>query len=291
MKADIVSGDFPMTIWRKAIPESRDCLQSALIAWGIGALLAFACIAPVVAAWKLALPLDPITFPLVFSGVFAVLSLSLRAATLSGAFMGSMVCFILSLSPDIVTRFSPLPLHRPALPALVALVALTSIATRFGRTQKELRGVAEKRQGRRASQVAANLGVAALFAALGRYEGVIAALAEATADTLSSEIGQAIAGPAIIFPTLQAAPPGTDGAISLAGSAAGTVGATLIVAAGSLRHALWPNEASVMFAACAGLFFDSLLGSTLERRGWIGNDVVNLLSTLFASCLAEGLKR
>jgi uncharacterized membrane protein len=44
------------------------------------------------------------------------------------------------------------------------------------------------------------------------------------------------------------------------------------------------SECLVAFAAgVLGLFFDSLLGATLERRGWIGNDLVNFASTAFAA--------
>lgn len=35
-----------------------------------------------------------------------------------------------------------------------------------------------------------------------------------------------------------------------------------------------------------GLFFDSLLGATLERQGWLNNDAVNFLSTLSAAVFA-----
>ena len=35
-----------------------------------------------------------------------------------------------------------------------------------------------------------------------------------------------------------------------------------------------------------GLFFDSLLGATIEQRGWLNNDAVNFLSTLSASVCA-----
>jgi uncharacterized membrane protein len=34
------------------------------------------------------------------------------------------------------------------------------------------------------------------------------------------------------------------------------------------------------------LLFDSVLGATLERRGWLNNDAVNFLSTLSAAAFA-----
>jgi uncharacterized protein (TIGR00297 family) len=204
--------------------------------------------------------------------------------------MGLMVCFLIAQMPGIDSGLTPLLLRRPALSALVTLVALTTAATRFGRSKKELRGLAEHSSGRRTSQVAANLGVAALFAALGRYEGLIAALAEATADALSSEIGQAVGGATVLFPTLLPVTPGTDGGMSLAGTTAGLLGAAIVVTIGSLQHSLWPNAVIVMISACTGFLFDSFLGATAERKGWIGNDVVNLASTFVAACLAEALK-
>jgi len=39
-------------------------------------------------------------------------------------------------------------------------------------------------------------------------------------------------------------------------------------------------------AGVCGLFFDSAVGATLERRGWLGNDLVNFASTAFAAALA-----
>jgi uncharacterized membrane protein len=38
-----------------------------------------------------------------------------------------------------------------------------------------------------------------------------------------------------------------------------------------------------------GLAFDSLLGATLERRGWLNNDAVNFLSTGSAAAFALGV--
>jgi uncharacterized protein (TIGR00297 family) len=271
-----VEGD---TGWRKAIPEARDRLQSRVLV----------CVVIPLLAMGTAAVYDPLTaasaIPLLCSFAFAVVVWLLRSATLPAAGVGFLVCAILARVPTVWTGFSALPVYRPAIPALIVLFVLTFAATRYGRKKKEERGVAEARSGRRASQIVANLGVAALCGLMGWYAGCIAALAEATADTVSSEIGQAIGGRAWLITTLRRVPAGKDGGVSLAGTTAGVVGAGLVVAAGSLHHALWPDKTLVFGAACAGLIFDSLLGATVEERGWLGNDLVNFSSTLFAAVL------
>jgi uncharacterized protein (TIGR00297 family) len=116
---------------------------------------------------------------------------------------------------------------------------------------------------------------------------VIAALAEATADTVSSEIGQAFGGAPILLTTLRRVPPGTDGAITLFGTLAGILAAAIIAATGAPALGMSAAEYAVSFAAAvAGLFFDSLLGATIERKGWLGNDLVNFTSTAFAATVA-----
>jgi uncharacterized protein (TIGR00297 family) len=202
-----------------------------------------------------------------------------------------LICFLLTQSPRVWTGFSSFSVSRPALPALAAVFVISFVATKFGHVKKEARGLAEERRGRKASQIVANLGVAALFSAAGHYGGCIAALAEAAADTASSEIGQAAGGPVKLLTTWKTVPAGADGGISLKGTLAGVAAAGIIVLIGALHHALWPHTVIVFLSACAGLLFDSLLGATVERKGWIGNDLVNFASTLFAALLAAFFSR
>jgi uncharacterized protein (TIGR00297 family) len=201
------------------------------------------------------------------------------------------------------------PLHT-ALPPVLAVSLLAWLATKLGRGKKEQLGTAENRRGRSAAQVAANLGVAALvssefvqdwltdthwfspagtLAPVPLFAVMLAALAEAAADTVSSEIGQVLGGRPRMITTLRAADPGTDGAISVAGTFAGVIAAGVVAGIGTL--ALGGNGNLALFwISCAGavfgLFFDSLLGATLERRGWLNNDGVNFLSTASAAGFA-----
>ena len=128
------------------------------------------------------------------SVAFAGLALRMRGVTPSGAVAGTIVCFILYLGGSA-----------GAFAGLVMVFALAWITTRLGYPHKQKLGIAERREGRKASQVVANLGVATGCAALyvfGRQQRVIllalaAALSEAAADTVSSEVGQAFGERAI----------------------------------------------------------------------------------------------
>jgi uncharacterized protein (TIGR00297 family) len=115
----------------------------------------------------------------------------------------------------------------------------------------------------------------------------LAALAEAAADTVSSEIGQVLGGRPRMITTLRAADPGTDGAVSAIGTLAGVIAAAIVAGAGcwALRGNLELFELSCA-GAIFGLIFDSLLGATLERKGWLNNDAVNFLSTASAAGFA-----
>jgi uncharacterized protein (TIGR00297 family) len=300
------------TGWRKAIPQARDRLQSRVLVIVVGILLALETVAilrQVYSKWGEQNVREHILLAEIvgISMAFAGLVLCLRAATVTGAAFGGMICFLL-VSGTASSQYS---IVRSGLAPLALLFVLTFLATRAGRRVKAQAGLAEKRHGRSAAQVIANLSIAGLvvsglgFALVtgggvccgGGYYRVwvwpvmmmmcLAAMVEATADTVSSEIGQAFGGRPVMLLTLQRVDPGADGAVTLLGSLAGITGGALVAAVGMSALRLRPSQAAIAFGAgICGLFFDSLLGATVERRSWIGNDLVNFTSTLFAAALA-----
>ncbi len=214
---------------------------------------------------------------------FALAARLLRSVTTGGAAAGGVLTYMLYMSGGL-----------GAFLTLLSVFVLASVSTRIGHARKKRLGTAEPRRGRSASQVFANVAVAALAAWAGHTTGhpwllvaSAAALAEAAADTVSSELGQAASDRVYLLTSLRRVAPGTDGGISLPGSLFGLAAAVLVTAVAVLTH-FTPASAAWLIAAAAvfGMFFDSLLGATLERRRLLGNNAVNFLSTLVATLFA-----
>ena len=211
---------------------------------------------------------------------FAVLARVLRGVTLRGAAAGFLVTLILFVAAG-GAMFG----------AVLLVFVLTYLATRFGRSRKRSLAIAERPGGRDGAQVLANLGMAALAAALGwltpwhllALTAAIAVLAEAASDTVSSEVGKAAGKTARLITSGQIVSAGTDGAVSVAGTLAGIVAAAVV---GVEAWAMGLLNSRFAVVACLsgilGMLCDSLLGATLENRGMLTNNGVNLLSTTFS---------
>ncbi|OCX51812.1 hypothetical protein BEL04_17525 [Mucilaginibacter sp. PPCGB 2223] len=176
----------------------------------------------------------------------------------------------------------------------IAMLALFFIAgswaTSWQYQQKVLLGAAEQRHGRRTpGQVLANSGVAAITGLVCRLDPNLSAmlqlmmagsLAAATADTLSSELGTLYGRRFYHILSLRPGQRGLDGVISLEGTLIGIIGSALVALVYALGHRWgWP-VLWVIIAGTAGNLADSVLGATLERKGMIGNNLVNFLNTL-----------
>ena len=214
---------------------------------------------------------------------FTAAARAIRGVSRSGALAGAVVSFMLYLCAG------------PGAFVLLFLVfVLTMITTRLGYSKKQKSGTAEKGDGRTASQVVANLGPATVAAVLFAFVGdaafllaLVAALAEAAADTVSSECGQAASTTARLITSWKLVPAGTDGGISTVGTLAGTVAALLVgLVAVAVRICSWQWFPVAVGAAVLGMLFDSFLGATLEQRRVLDNDRVNLSSNVFAAVLS-----
>lgn len=225
-----------------------------------------------------------LAFILVVITAFALIALWMRAVTKGGALAGWFCAFALIVGDGFPLFF-----------CLVTTFVLVALATGHRAMLKAERGLAESRHGRDAAQVLSNVGVAAACAVMDGFWGperiwgvaAVAALAEAAADTVSSEIGQATAARPRLITSFQQVPAGTDGAVSWSGSLTGAAAGSLVSLVGYASGLISLEAAGVAAAAgVAGMLFDSLLGATLQRRGRLGNNLVNLLSTGFAALLA-----
>ena len=170
-----------------------------------------------------------------------------------------------------------------------------TFATSWKRSQKQEFDHETNHRGRNSGQVLANGGVAALAGLLAYlFPGysllftlmMAAALAAATSDTLSSELGMIYGRRFYNIVTLKRDLPGRDGVISLEGTLAGIVGSLLIAlvyASGMGFH--MRTFVIIVITGTAGNIADSLLGATFERKRLLNNDAVNALNTLIAALL------
>ena len=168
---------------------------------------------------------------------------------------------------------------------IVLFLVMSLLATRYSKKYKRSLGQFE---GRRTSKNVISNGVVACFmAAFGGYYlpfvgGFIGAIATATSDTLASEIGVLDQNPRLIT-TFQKVDPGTNGAVSVLGTAVGVAGAAIIGIAAYLLGIV-ANPTSVIFVSIisgtVGCFMDSILGALFENRGLITNEHVNLMATI-----------
>ena len=225
------------------------------------------------------------------AGVAAVAGWMDRAGALSAVVIGTAITIGLGL---------------PGLAVMVAFFVIGTAATKLGYRIKAARGIAQEKGGARGWRNAwANGGVPALLALLaGAATGwpaedgpallltvaYAAAVATAAADTCSSEVGKAYGRRTFLITTFRPVPPGTEGAVSLEGTLAGLGGGAIVGAAGAVVGLYpAPMAALVAVAALLGSLAESALGTVAEKKGWMGNDLLNAFNTAAGAGIAVGL--
>ena len=227
-----------------------------------------------------------IVIALLSLGMF--MSVAAGKLTRTGAFTGGLLGFAIYLGAGFM-----------GILLLGVFFILGSVATSWKIKFKQNLGLAELNKGRRtASQAIANSGVPAILGILAwafpEHAEIFrvmlaAAFASATADTLSSELGNVYGRKFYNIITWQKDTRGLDGVISLEGTTCGIAGSVLIGLLYGLGFEWSLTIAWIILAGICGNVFDSVLGATLERQHYLPNDAVNFLNTLFAALVAGAL--
>jgi uncharacterized protein (TIGR00297 family) len=284
----------------------------------------FVALAPIAAAVAAALvesmPVrldDNISVPVVAGGVLWIASLMTVAACLSAApvvaarlpwalALNVLVAWVghrvrtVSTSGAIAGALVGAAIYAGGGAAAWALLLLTfvlaSVTSRLGLTRKMLLGIAEERGGRRGvGNAVANCGVAAIAALAavstsepaGALLALTAALTAAGSDTVASEIGKSWGRSTFLITTLRRVPPGTSGAMSLEGTAAGLIAALALASVAAASGLIAGTQILlVVAAATAGALVESALGATLEGPGILNNDMLNFINTAIAVAVA-----
>ena len=186
--------------------------------------------------------------------------------------------------------------------AVVLYLAIGSLVTRLGFRRKQEQGLAEGRGGRRGPEnVWGSAATGAVLAVLSVFPsapvvllriGFAASFAAKLGDTCGSEIGKRWGRHTVLITGLRPVPPGTEGAISLEGTAASLLGSALMAGV-MVQLGLLEGAGSWWLVTLVGLLatlLESLIGATLQPRlAWLSNELVNGLQTLMAALLAMGL--
>lgn len=228
----------------------------------------------------------------VLSAVFAFLAFLFRRLSLDGMYAAIIVgTFILGFGGW-------------AAAGVVLLFFITSVAISEQRSGRTAGSVARIR--RNGLQVWANgfwlvicLVLGTIFNAGIFTIGAMAAVATATADTWATELGNKTPDSTYLITDLTTVPTGTDGGVSLQGTAAALAGSGMIAAASiyffSLEFFLF---LCIFIAGFLGCFIDSYLGAIFQRNNSsvtlpvlqtaisIDNNLVNGISTGAGALLA-----
>lgn len=231
----------------------------------------------------------PAVFILITAGIlFSVLK---KKLTVAAALTGGLLAVII---------FTGAGFTGISLLAVFFMLGAGATGWKFNAKMKE--GIAEDTQGKRnAGQVLANAGAAAILALLAKYNVectpmlllmIAGCFSAATADTLSSELGNVYGRRYYNMLSLKKMPRGANGAVSLPGTIAGVIGSVVI----ALVYVLGTGWSAQQFlviiiAGTAGNTADSIAGLTLENKGLLGNNAVNFLNTVVGAAVAGALYR
>jgi uncharacterized protein (TIGR00297 family) len=220
---------------------------------------------------------------LAFSFFLGYLSFRVRIADISAMLSATLMGVVIIISSNINWFF-----------ILLAFFLLGSMFTRYKYAFKLKNGIAEGKRGTRGYKNVFSNSLAALVLAMAyrvfpSHAAVLMAaylgsVATACGDTLASEIGQTFKGEPRMITTFKKAKRGMDGAVSWLGEGAALFGSMAIAV---LAYVLIQQDMILLLVVTAGGFIgtniDSVLGATLQQKGYLSNNGVNLFATVLGA--------
>ena len=221
---------------------------------------------------------------LVFAFILGYLAYRVRIADISAMLSATLFGVVIIISSSISWFF-----------ILLAFFFLGSVFTRYKYKYKQTHGIAEEKGGARGYKNVFSNSLAALSLAVAYrifspsynmllLSAYLGSIATACGDTLASEIGQTYRGEPRMITTFKKVRPGTDGAVSGLGEVAAFFGASVIallavVLIPGIRH-MYIIVIAVIAGGFIGTNIDSVLGATLQQKGYLSNNGVNLFATI-----------
>ncbi|MCX6691139.1 MAG: TIGR00297 family protein [Methanoregula sp.] len=230
--------------------------------------------------------LQMVVIAVIVAFTFGYFAFRFKTADLSGLFSAALVGIILIVFAD--ARWFMV---------MLAFFILGSISTRYKYEYKKKIGIEQGQGGARGYRnVFANGIVAAaaavLYGVFVRPEFIvlyIGCVATAAADTMASEIG-VTGGTPYMITTLKKVPIGTNGGVTMTGELVALAGGFLVCVVALLLSIITPWMLVICtIAGFAGTNIDSIVGATLENKGYVGNAGTNLLATLGGGICAVAL--
>jgi uncharacterized protein (TIGR00297 family) len=221
---------------------------------------------------------------LIFAFILGYLAYRVRIADISAMLSATLFGVVIIVSSSISWFF-----------ILLAFFFLGSLFTRYKYKYKKAHGIAEEKGGARGYKNVFSNSLAALSLAVAYkiffpsysmllLSAYLGSIATACGDTLASEIGQTYRGEPRMITTFKKVRPGTDGAVSRLGEVAAFFGASVISLLAVMLMPGIHNTYIIVIAAIAGGFIgtniDSVLGATLQQKGYLSNNGVNLFATI-----------
>jgi len=225
---------------------------------------------------------------IILAGILSIFAQYLDLLTYDGAIASLAIGLVIGLFGSV-----------DWLLVLIIFTGLGFTATLLGLAQKRARGLQEGKSGERMYKNVVAVGVTpCIFAVLCFSLGdeyytmmsiaYISSITVAAADTIASEVGVKDEKVWLIT-TFKRVEPGVDGGISVMGTAVATVASLLTATIGWVLIFGFTFEMLFFVPVIAGMvgcFADSVLGATIETKGYISKYTNNAVTAMFGSLFA-----